>query len=186
MINQQTPPIDPHLVQRLCGVTADREVVHDQLDDSVWVRMATPARAATALNVINAHGIAGHDLEDGRLHVTGWDRRLLHWRLGALLAGVDDLQSEWIGTAELACYHYDRRLSVGVEPDWADVLADVEGVIRSCLPLPHQAPRSEDIGVLLELIAAAADAYERLVAEHVEYAEQVLAAYVDCRHYGAA
>lgn len=186
MTSQQTPPIDPDLVRRLCGLTTDREVVHDRLDDSVWVRMTTPARAATALNVLSAHGIACHDLENGRLHVTGWDPRLLHWRLGALLAGVDDLQSEWIGTAELACYHYDRRISAGVEPDWAEVLADVEGVIRSCLPLPHQTPRSEDIGVLLELIAAAADAYERRIAEHVEYAEQVLAAYVDRRHDGAA
>lgn len=116
----QVPAIDPALVRRLCGVTAAFDVVHDQLDDSVWVRTAKPARAVAALNVLNAHGIAGHDLENGGLHVTGWDLRLLHWRLGALLAGVDDLQSEWIGTAELACYHYDRRISVGVEPDWAE------------------------------------------------------------------
>ena len=180
------PSLDPGLVRRICGLAVDGDVVYDGLDDSVWVHMPTAARAGLALNSLNAYGIGGHDLEDGRLHVTGWDGRLLHWRLGGLLAGVDDLRSEWVGTAELVCYHYDRRIAADVEPDLAEVLADVEGVIRSCVPIPHQAPRTKDVGVLLELVAAAGEAYEQLIEEHVEYAEQVLTAYIDRQRAGAA
>lgn len=177
--------LDPDLVRRICGLAAG-DVVYDALDDSIWVHMPTAARAGLALNSLNAYGIGGHDLEDGRLHVTGWDRRLLHWRLGGLLAGVDDLRSEWAGTAELVYYHYDRRIAADVEADWAEVLADVESVIRSCVPIPHQAPRTKDVGVLLDLVAAAGEAYEQLIEEHVEYAEQILTAYIDRHRSGAA
>ncbi len=181
-----TTHFDPDLVRRICGAPGSAGVAHDALDDSIWVGMPTPKQAASALKALNAFGIGGFDLEDGRLHVTGWDSRLLHWRLGGLLAGVDDLRSEWNGTAELAHYHYDRRIAAGVEPDLAEILADVEGVIRGCVPIPHPATRTEDVDVLLELVAAAADAYEQLIAEHVEYAEQVLTAYISRRHPGAA
>lgn len=178
--------LDADLVGRICGAPVDIEVVYDALDDSLWVCMPKRGRAGSALKALNAFGIGGHDLEDGRLHVTGWDPRLLHWRLGALLAGVDDLRSQRGSTAELVYYHYDRRMAAGVDPDMAEILADVESVIRSCVPIPHPAPRTEDIVVLLELVAAAADAYEQLIAEHVEYAEQALTVYIDGRHLGVA
>ena len=77
------------LVARICrdatthtandSVTA---VAHDPLDGTVWVRMSSSPGANEALKALNAHGISGHDLGDSRLHVTGWDVRLLHWRLG--------------------------------------------------------------------------------------------------------
>ena len=35
-------------------------------------------RTQEALTALNSYGISGHDLEDDRLHVTGWDVRLLH------------------------------------------------------------------------------------------------------------
>lgn len=38
--------------------------------------------------------------------------------------------------------------------------------------------------MLLELVAAAADAYEQLIAEYVDYAEQVLTAYASRQHPG--
>lgn len=180
------PHLDPDLVRRICGGAGVADIAHDALDDSIWVGMSNPEPAGLALKALNAFGIGGHDLEDGRLHITGWDGQLLHWRLGGLLAGVDGLRSEWDSTAELVYYHYDRRIVAGVEPDMAEILADVEGVIRSCVPLPHQAPRTDDVGVLLELVAAAADAYEQLIAEHVEYAERVLTAYIARQHSGAA
>ncbi len=180
------PHLDPDLVRRICGVAGIADIAHDALDDSIWVCMSNPEPAGLALKALNAFGIGGHDLEDGRLHITGWDGRLLHWRLGGLLAGVDGLRSEWDSTTDLVYYHYDRRIVAGVEPDMAEILADVEGVIRSCVPLPHQAPRTDDVGVLLELVAAAADAYEQLIAEHVEYAERVLTAYIARQHSGAA
>lgn len=56
--------------------------------------------------------------------MTGWDSRLLHWRLGGLLAGFDDPKSEWSSTAELGYYHYERRVAAGVDPDLAEILAD--------------------------------------------------------------
>jgi hypothetical protein len=178
--------LDPDLVRRICGVATVRDIVYDALDDSFWVRLSPPAKAGLALTALNTYGIGGHDLEDGRLHVTGWDDRLLHCRLGGLLAGVDDLRSEWSSTAELVCYHYDRRVAAGVEPDVAEILADVEGVIRSYVPIPHQAPRVEDVAVSLELVAAAEDAYQQLIEEHVEYAEHALTTYIGRRHSGAA
>ena len=181
-----TPSVDPDLVRRICCATIAADVVHDALDDSIWVHLPTPTRASLALSSLNAYGIGGHDLEDGRLHITGWDDRLLHWRLGGLLAGVDDLGSQWVGTAELVYYHYDRRVAAGVEPDSVEVLANVESVLRGCVPIPHEAPRTEDIAVLLALIAAAVDAYEQLIAEHVDYAERILTAYVALQHPGAA
>lgn len=181
-----TTHLDPDLVRRICEAPGSAFVAHDALDDSMWVGTPTPKQAASTLKALNAFGIGGHDLEDGRLHITGWDSRLLHWRLGALLAGVDDLRSEWDSTAELVHYHYDRRIVAGVEPDMAEILADVEGVIRCCVPIPHQATRTEDVDVLLELVTAAADAYEQLIAEHVEYAERVLTAYIARQHSGAA
>ena len=180
------PVVDPNLVRRICGLTSDDDAVFDALDGSTWVYMPTPVQAGLALSALNGYGIGGHDLEDGRLHVTGWDGRLLHWRLGGLLAGVDDLGSQWVGTEELVYYHYDRRVAAGVEPDLADVLADLEGVLRRCVPIPHQAPRTDDVDVLLELVSAAADAYDQLIAEHVEYGEHVLTAYIARRHPGAA
>jgi len=41
--------------------------------------------------------------------------RLMQWRLGALLAGVDDLRTERDATAELVRYQHDRRVAAGVE-----------------------------------------------------------------------
>lgn len=176
------PTVDTDLVARICRETTARngngslvEVVCDPLDGTAWVRMASWPRAREALTALNSHGISGHDCEDGRLHITGWDVRLLHWRLGALLAGVDDLTSEWDATADMVCYHHDRRVTAGVDPDPAEVLADVETAMRRCVPIPHRAPRVQDIDNLLELIAAAEDAYQQLIAEHVDYAERVLA-----------
>ena len=176
------PIVDTDLVTRICGDATDRSgngiavhVARDPLDDIVWVRMPSRLDARQALTVLNTYGIGGRELDDGRLHVTGWDVRLLHRRLGTLLAGVDDLTTEWDATAELVCYHHDRRVAAGVEPDPAEVLDDVEIVMRSCVPIPHRAPKITDIDSLLQFIAAAEDAYQQLIAEHVDHAERVLA-----------
>src|SRR4051794_20525828 len=91
-------------------------------------------------------------------HHSGWRRRP---------------QGEWQATSELATYCYDRAAS-GEEPDPADVLADVESIMRRAVPLPHSFPSVADVDVLLELIDAAEDAYERLIAEHLDYAEKTL------------
>lgn len=179
--------VDLDLVTRICrdatvsewdGALVENEVVEvvgDLLDGTAWVAMASWSLARDALTALNAYGISGHDCGDGRLHVTGWDIRLLHWRLGTLLAGVDDLTHEWDATAELVCYQHDRRVAAGVDPDPAEVVADVETAIRRCLPFPRRAPRIDDIDSLLELIGAAGDAYQQLIAEHIDYAEHALA-----------
>jgi hypothetical protein len=83
--------------------------------------------------------------------------------------------AEWDATAEIARYHYDRRIAVAGRAEVWEVLADVERVMRSSVPLPHTATRTDDIGVLLELIEHAEDAYGRLLGEHLEHAERVLA-----------
>ena len=59
-----------------------------------------------------------------------------------------------------------------------EVLADVENAMRSCVPIPRRAPRVDDINVLLDLITTAEDAYQQLIAEHIDYAERVLADHI--------
>jgi hypothetical protein len=130
-----------------------------------------------AIAELLAYGLSTVDRRDCRLQVTGWDTRLLRRRLGIVLAGVDDLREEWDATAELARYHYDRRAAVGEEPDAAEVLADVERAMRDALPIPHRAPAINDVDTLLELIDAAEQAYQQLLAEHIEHATTTLAAY---------
>ena len=78
----------------------------------------------------------------------------------------------------MVAYHHDRRVAAGVDPDPAEVLADVETVMRSCVPIPHRAPRVQDVDSLLQLITAAEDAYQQLIAEHLDYAEQILADHI--------
>ena len=192
-LTMSIPTVAADLVARICrDATACSAsdsigvVAHDPLDGTVWVRMSSWACAKEALKALNAYGISGHDLEDSRLHVTGWDARLLHWRLGALLAGVDDLTTEWDATAEMVCYHHDRRVDAGIEPDPAEVLADVETALRSCVPIPHRAPHIQDVDTLLELITAAEDAYQQLIAQHVDYAEQALITHIVRARNGAA
>ena len=55
-----------------------------------------------------------------------------------------------------------ERTSVGL-----DVHAQLETAMRSRMPIPHRAPRVQDVGSLLQLIAAAEDAYQQLIAQHV-------------------
>ncbi len=189
----RSPAIAPDLIAALCqqataaiGSDTVLQVDHDALDGSVWVRMSSWPRAQEALKALTAHGIGATDAGECIVHAIGWDRRLLRWRLGATLAGVDDLTSEWDATAELTRYHYDRRFTSVVEPDPSDVLHDVEAAMRSCSPLPHRAPRVDDIAGLLDLIADAEHAYQRLIAEHITYAEQVLTEHMHRQHHGAA
>jgi len=169
------------LVERICrdatavdfGNTVI-DVVTDPLDQSIWVCLSSWPRAREARRALADFGLASCDGHDARLlYVTGWDVRLLRRRLATILAGVDDLKGEWQATSELATYCYDRAASGG-EPDPADVLADVESIMRRAVPLPHSFPSVADVDVLLELIDAAEDAYERLIAEHLDYAEKTL------------
>lgn len=91
---------------------------HDPLDGSAWARLRSGPRSQEAATALQAFGLAIADREDNRVQVTGWDARLLRRRLGALLAGVDDLQAEWDATAELVRYHRDRRVEVtGEDPN---------------------------------------------------------------------
>ena len=46
--------------------------------------------------------------------------------------------------------------------------------MRASAPFPHTAPNIDDIAVLLELIAEAEAAYQRLIGRHLEHAERTL------------
>ena len=147
------------------------------------MRLPAWPQAREARRALAGFGLASHDGHDVTLHVTGWDARLLRRRLAIVLAGVDDLKTEWAATSELAAYCWDRQAADGEEPDPADVLAEVEAIMRRAVPLPHSAPGVTDIGVLLELIDAAEDAYERLIAEHIDYAEHTIAHRAGTHHF---
>lgn len=188
------PTVDTDLVGRLCcqaaashphAGTAVIDVVRDPLDGSTWVYLSPPASARHVLAALHAYGLTGRDLHDGRLQVTRWDVPRLHRRLAVLLAGVDDLTTEWDATAELVRHHHDRRVAAGIDPDPVDVLADVETAMRASVPFPHHAPAIDDVDSLLHLITAAEDAYQQLIAAHLDYAEHVLAVHTTT-HAGAA
>lgn len=186
-----TVTFDVELVARICrdataasyGTTV-HGVVHDPLDDTIWVSLSSWPRAQEARRALAEYGLAACDGTDAKLHVTGWDDRLLRRRLATVLAGVDDLTVEWDATAELANYCYDRHAASGEDPDPADVLADVEATMRRAVPLPHRAPNVSNVADLLNLIDAAEDAYERLIGQHVDHAEKVLVQ--RCSALGAA
>jgi hypothetical protein len=188
------PTLDADLVAGLCraatasgGPAALVSVETDPLDGTVWIRMSSWPRAEEARKALHAYGINAHDTRDCRLHVIGWDARLLHRRLGVALAGVDDLTTEWEATAELVRYHHDRRVDSGEEPEPWNVLADVEAAMRTCIPIPQSAPNIADIEALLQLIDKTEDAYQQLIAEHLDYAERALAEHVAMlQHCGAA
>lgn len=168
--------VDLELVTQCCrrataatgGAVVD--VVRDPLDESLWVRMSSWPRAQEALTALLAQGLSAVDRADCRLQVTGWDVRLLRRRLGVLLAGVNDLRAQWDATAELTRYHRDRRTASGEHPEDFDVLADVEKAMRGAVPIPHRVPATDDLDTLLQLIEAAEDAYQQLIAEHLDYA----------------
>jgi hypothetical protein len=174
--------IDPTAVERVCRLASAPseghvivDVLADPLDGSVWVRMASRRPTDEAGRALTDFGLAVTHIEPTRLHVTGWDPRLLRRRLGGLLAAVDDLKIEWGATAELAAYFYDQRADRGEEPDPVDVLAEVETTMRRAVPIPHRTPHIDDVVSLLDLIAAAEDAYEQLIWRHVDHAERFLA-----------
>lgn len=177
-----TAAFSDELVIRICRDAASAtngptvlDTVRDPLDDSVWVCLSSWSCAQEARRALAEFGLASCEGHDARLHVTGWDRRLLRRRLAVVLAGVDDLTVEWDATVELANYCYDRRAAVCDEPDLADVLVDVESTMRRAIPLPHRAPNVNDVEDLLQLVEVAEDAYERLIGEHVDHAERALA-----------
>jgi hypothetical protein len=177
--------VEVELIVRMCRETATDtgtetrlEPVSDPLDGSLWIRFRSHAHARNALRALAELGLAADDHGDSRLHVTGWDPRLLRRRLGVLLAGVDDLRVEWEATAELAMYYHDHRgNNAGYEVgEWA-ALADVERALRTSIPFPRRAPQVADVDALLQLVDAAETAYAQLIEEHVEFAEQMLALY---------
>ena len=163
------------LCRSAAGLAESPEVLVDPLDSSFWVRLPSAEAGERAARALAAAGVSASTGSPGRVHAAGWDARLLRRRLGVALAGVDDLMAEWDATAELARYHWDRRIAVAGRAELWEVLADVERVMRSSVPLPHTATRADDIGVLLELIEQAEDAYGRLLGEHLEHAERILA-----------
>jgi hypothetical protein len=173
-----SPDPRPTLAQLATLAGEHATIETDPLDRSLWLHCVSPAAAEQTVAALHAHGLAAAATSPDRIHVTGWDARLLRYRLGVLLAGVDDLREEWDATAEMVRYHYDRRAAhSAVEPEPWEVLGDVDAVMRRCEPLPHHAPNVGDVATLLALVAAAGKAYQQLITEHLDYAERVLADY---------
>jgi len=146
------------------------------LDTTVWVHLPAPA-VHPAVAGLRARGLDTAAVNDHRVHVTGWDVRLLRWRLGMLLAGIDTLTAYPDLTGDLVGYHQHRHRAAGGPVEAWVVLAEVETVLRAATPLPHPPPPVDDVDGLLELVAAAEDAHERLIGVHLDSAEQHLTAY---------
>ncbi len=165
---------------RAVGGHRSEDVVVDPLDATVWVHL--PATAVhPAVAGLRGRGLDAVAVNDHRVHVTGWDVRLLRWRLGVLLAGIDTLTACPDLTADLVGYHHDHLAADGRPVEAWVVLAEVETALRAASPLPHPPPLVDDLDGLLGLVAAAEDAHERLIAAHLDYAEQHLTAYTSLR-----
>ncbi len=145
------------------------------MDTTGWVHLPGSAAVTAAVTALRARGLDAAAVNDHRVHVTGWSVRLLRWRLGVLLAAIDDLTAATDLTTDLVCYQHDRRVAAGVEVEGWAVLVDVEAVLRAATPLPHSALRVEDLDTLLELTAAAEEGRERLIGVHLDRAEHILA-----------
>ena len=177
-----TVRVDPELVAAVCRAAASTvgarpglvEVVVDPLDSSLWVHLPALAAVNAAVTGLRARGLDASVVNDHRVHVCGWSVRLLRWRLGVLLAAVDDLTTAEDLTTDLVCYHHDRCVTAGAEVEGWAVLADVETTLRAATPLPHPSPRVDDLDTLLQLTAAAGEERERLIGVHLDRAEQVL------------
>ncbi len=63
------------------GHRSDVDVVVDPLDATVWVHLPAPA-VHPAVAGLRARGWDAVAVNDHRVHVTGWEVRLLRWRLG--------------------------------------------------------------------------------------------------------
>ncbi len=157
------------------GCRSDVDVVVDPLDSTLWVHLPTSA-VHPAVAGLRARGLDAAAVNDHRVHVTGWEVRLLRWRLGVLLAGIDTLTAYPDLTADLVGYHHDRHTTADRDIEAWAVLADVEAVLRAATPLPHPPPHVDDLDGLLGLVAAAEDAHERLIGAHLDTAEQHLTA----------
>ncbi len=156
------------------------DVVVDPLDATVWVHL--PASAVhPAVAGLRGRGWDAVGVNDHRVHVTGWDVRLLRWRLGVLLAGIDTLTAYPDLTADLVGYHQHRHAAAGGPVEAWVVLAEVEAALRAASPLPHPPSHVDDLDGLLGLVAAAEDAHERLIGVHLDCAEQHLTAYTGLR-----
>jgi len=157
------------------GHRSDVDVVVDPLDATVWVHLPTSA-VHPAVKELRTRGLDAAAVNDHRVLVTGWDVRLLRWRLGVLLAGIDTLTAYPDLTADLVGYHHDRHTAAGGDIEAWAVLADVESALRAATTLPHPPPSVDDVDGLLGLVAAAEDAHERLIAAHLDRVEQHLTA----------
>ncbi len=157
------------------GHRSDVDVVVDPLDATLWVHLPTSA-VHPAVRGLRARGLDAVAVNDHRVHVTGWDVRLLRWRLGVLLAGIDTLTAYPDLTADLVGYHHDRHTAAGGPVEAWAVLADVEAALRAATSLPHPPPHVDDLDGLLGLVAVAEDAHERLLGAHLDTAEQHLTA----------
>ncbi len=180
-----TGRVDPELevVAAVCraaaravgGHRSDVDVVVDPLDTTLWVHVPAPA-VRPAVAGLRGRGLDAAAVNDHRVHVTGWEVRLLRWRLGMLLAGIDTLTAHPELTADLVGYHHHRHPAAGGPVEAWAVLADVEAVLRAATPLPQPPPHVDDLDSLLGLVTAAEDAHERLIGAHLDTAEQHLTA----------
>ncbi len=63
--------------------------------------------------------------------------------------------------------------------------AGVESALRGCVPIPHRAAHIQ-AGHRVRYFTAAEDAYQQLIAQHVDYAERALTTHIARQHNGAA
>jgi hypothetical protein len=108
-------------------------------------------------------------------HNGGDEVRRKRAQLAKLLGGIDDLETDWVSTAELARYLCRQREHAGWAADTAAVIADLEAVMRGSMPLlPDYKPKQTALDQLLPAIDNAQKKYDDLIHQHVAWAATAL------------
>lgn len=197
LVTSSTMPVNPLLVELICrqlmGVTSPDQdvctVTCDLHDASLWVPLVEPTATTHASAALASYGllvaVTGADI----IHISGWNSRLLPGRTQrakqwlARLAtprtrptdrGADDIGPTPFGARnDAACAGRLADLSpVGYPPGEFAPLGFAPP------DRPPQGPNAPDSASLIHAIDAAAEIYQRLLEERIEFAEYMLTTYL--------
>ena len=85
-----------------------------------------------------------------------------------MLGGIDNLETDWDSTAELARHLRKQRELTGRPADTAAVIADLEAILHGSMPLlPDYKPKPATLDQLLPAIDNAQRRYDDLIRQHV-------------------
>ncbi len=198
--------VNPLLVELICrqlmtATSPDQDVctvTYDPDDATLWVRLVEPTATARASAGLASYGLLVAVTDADTIHISGWNCRLLPGRTQrakqwiAKLAtprtrstdrGADDIEPTPLGAGNDAARA--DRLAESTIGDPPNDLAPAESTPLDFPPLgfrppnlPPQVSNAPDSASLIHAIDAAAEIYQRLLDERIEFAEYMLTTYL--------